>query len=329
MAHACFRYALMAAAALLTVPAMARSAVTTPAIEPALADDQVQGIRDLSARMTVPVTIDGGGPYHFVVDTGAERTVISNELAGRLSLGSGGMVTVLSIAGESRVDTALVRELRLTQSRSSSLSDLQAPLMTEAHLGAVGMLGIDSLRTKRVVMDFKRMRMSINDASRPPAQDSDEIVVVAKRRLGQLILVDAMADGQKINVVIDTGSAVTIGNLALRERLEKRGKLGPITPLLITSVTGERTMADYSSIRHARIGSVTIDTMPIAFTDAQIFHRLGLSDKPAMLLGMDVLIGFDRVSIDFANKNVRFILPGDAWQSPPPMLATAASFHAG
>ena len=32
-------------------------------------------------RLTVPVSIDGKGPYRFLVDTGAERTVISEELA--------------------------------------------------------------------------------------------------------------------------------------------------------------------------------------------------------------------------------------------------------
>jgi len=336
VAYASIRNALIAGAALWSLSGTLITAAEPDAAQiPAkqiqadqIQADQIQGARDLSARMTVPVTIDGGGPYHFVVDTGAERTVISRELADRLALAAGQSVTVLSIAGTSRVDTAIVSDLKLTQSRSSALSDLEAPTIAEAHLGAAGMLGIDSLRTKRVVMDFKKMRMSINDANRPPAKDSDEIVVTARRRLGQLILVDAKADGQKISVIIDTGSAVTIGNPALRARLEKRGKLGPVTPIIITSVTGEQTLADYSSIAHARIGSVTIDTMPVAFTDALIFHRLGLSDKPAMLLGMDVLRGFDRVSIDFANKNVRFILPGDAWQSPPPMLATTAAVRA-
>ncbi|MFD2499649.1 hypothetical protein ACFSTI_13520 [Rhizorhabdus histidinilytica] len=61
--------------------------------------------------------------------------------------------------------------------------------------------------------------------------------------------------------------------------------------------------------------------MPIAFADAQIFHRLGLDNRPSVLLGMDALRLFDRVSIDFANRNVRFLMPGDAWQVPPPQLA--------
>ena len=285
--------------------------------------DQVQGGRDLSARLTVPVTINGGGPYHFVVDTGAERTVLSRELAERLTLAPARSVTLLSIAGSNQVDTAMVAELRLT-AKGAQLSDLEAPLLAEYHLGAVGMLGIDSLQTKRVVLDFRKMRMTISDAPRRNWADDDEIVVVARRRLGQLILVDAEADGQKIAVVVDTGSAVSIGNPALRARLARRGKLGLSVPISITSVTGGQTPADYSSIKEIRIGGAKLRNMPIAFADPQIFHRLGLDRKPALLLGMDALSIFDRVSIDFANHDVRFVLPGDALQAPPPRLAADA-----
>lgn len=306
----------LAALGAIGLIAVAASATPNDSSSPEI----VQGGRDLNARLTVPVTIDGGGTYQFVVDTGAERTVLSRELAERLTLAPASPVTLLSIAGEDQVQTAVVPGLRLTASRDR-MEAFDAPLLSEFHLGAVGMLGIDSLQTKRVVLDFKAMRMSISEAQKSPRADSDEIVVTARRRLGQLILIDAEAEGQKVNVIIDTGSAVTIGNPALRARLEARGRLGPIVPISITSVTGGQTAADYSSVHRIRIGGVTMRDMPIAFADAQIFHRLGLDGKPALLLGMDALRLFDRVSIDFANRNVRFLMPGDAWQTPPPQLA--------
>jgi hypothetical protein len=36
---------------------------------------------------------------------------------------------------------------------------------------------------------------------------------------------------------------------------------------------------------------------------------LGLIDRPAILLGMNAMKAFDRISIDFASKKVRFVLP--------------------
>lgn len=309
----CKGLAFMAAAGLAGVPGDATSS------DPA-APEMVQGSRDLSQRLTVPVTINDAGPYQFVVDTGAERTVISRELADRLTLAPAGPVTLLSVAGAGQVPTAVVPRLQLTSSRNR-MDSFEAPVLSEHHLGAVGMLGIDSLQTKRVVLDFKAMRMSITDAPRPLKADSEEIVVTARRRLGQLILVDAEAEGQKVHVIIDTGAAVSIGNPALRDRLQRRGKLGAIVPVDITSVTGEVTSAAYSSARTIRIGTATLRNMPVAFADVEIFHRLGLDGRPALLLGMDALRLFDRVSIDFANRNVRFLMPGDAWHTLPPQLA--------
>lgn len=287
------------------------------------ASEHVATGRDLNARLTVPVSINGGGPYQFVVDTGAERTVISRELANRLTLSPSRQVTLITIGGTGLVDTAVVPDLKLTASRSR-LVDLQAPVLSQVHLGAAGMLGIDSLQSKRVILDFRAKRMTISEAPRPARTEQDEIVVIAKRRYGQLILVDAEVEGQAVNVVIDTGSAVTIANDALRQRLIRRGRLGPTVPIMITSVTGIQTPADYTSIRRIRIGGVNLDDMPIAFAKAQIFNRLGLERKPALLLGMDALHLFDRVSIDFANRNVRFLMPGDAFNAPPPRMAAVA-----
>lgn len=309
---------IVAALAAMVSPALA--CATAPADAGAV--EQVQGRHDLSRRLTVPVTIDGGGPYQFVVDTGAERTVISRELADRLTLAPSKPVTVISIAGQFQVDTATVAGLRLTPGRSR-MSEFDAPVLSGVHLGAEGMLGLDSLRSKKVVLDFKKMRMSIADAETLSSGDGDEIVVTAKRRLGQLVLVDAAADGQKINVVIDTGSAVSIGNNALRAKLARNGRLGLVVPITITSVTGAQTPADYTSIRKIRIGGVSLDNMPIAFADAGIFDHLGLDKRPALLLGMDALRLFDRVSIDFAKRNVRFLLPGDAFLTAPRMASVA------
>jgi predicted aspartyl protease len=57
-------------------------------------DEQVIATRcDGTDRMTVPVSISGKGPYHFVVDTGADRTVISRELANALALKPGGSIS--------------------------------------------------------------------------------------------------------------------------------------------------------------------------------------------------------------------------------------------
>jgi hypothetical protein len=49
--------------------------------------------------------------------------------------------------------------------------------------------------------------------------------------------------------------------------------------------------------------------LPVAFANAHVFRKLGLEERPALLLGMNAMKAFDRISIDFASKKVRFVLP--------------------
>jgi hypothetical protein len=60
------------------------------------------------------------------------------------------------------------------------------------------------------------------------------------------------------------------------------------------------------------VAGVDIANLPVAFADAAPFKHFGLTDKPALLLGMDALRLFRRVKIDFPNREVRFLLPRDS-----------------
>lgn len=281
---------------------------STPAIplaEPALAD-VLDITTDRTDRMTVPVHIGGQGPYPFIVDTGAERTVISRELATRLKLDPSGTANLHSMTGESSVEMVMIPSLGVS---SGSVKDIRAPALSRAHMGAPGLLGIDSLKTQRVLMDFKRQTMTLTPSKqREEKWDPDTIVVTARSRFGQLILVDASANGHKINVILDTGSQVSVGNEALRRKLfGKNPKKRPVQVELV-SVTGGRMTADYTFVEKIKIGGVTLTEMPIAFANVHPFKKLGLLDKPAIMLGMDALSVFERVSVDFANKRVRFLI---------------------
>lgn len=277
-----------------------------PAAEPQN-DGDFEFKRDENARMTVPVSIDGRGPYRFVVDTGAERTVISGELARRLKLAGGKPATMHSMTEVGEVETVVIPRLTVN---SKTLNDINAPALSQGDLGADGMLGVDSLVAQRVLFDFKRKTMTVSAARKNlERRDPGTIVVRARSKFGRLILADARADGQKIWVVVDTGSQVSIGNEALRKKLAGKKRLGAMVPVDLISVTGGTLKADYTKIRRLQMGGIELKDMPIAFADAHPFKKLGLTDQPAMLLGMDGLEVFDQVSVDFLNRRVSFNLP--------------------
>src|SRR4051794_27971810 len=81
---------------------------SVPAAEPA---PDVLTIGERTDRMTVPVTIGPHGPFPFIIDTGAERSVVSRELAGYLKLLPGTDVKLFDFTGAAQVATVKVPSL--------------------------------------------------------------------------------------------------------------------------------------------------------------------------------------------------------------------------
>jgi predicted aspartyl protease len=293
-----------------------------------LVDGTLLALGDLDSRLTVPVAVGGKGSYNFIIDTGAERTVVSRELAGSLRLVAGAPVTITSMTGRSLVDTVVVPDLSI---KSIGLQHtVIAPALEARNLGAVGLLGIDTLSSHQVTIDFEKGTMTVRPSEKRKKftrRDPNEIVVTAKSLFGQLIVTDAYYGNTRIQVVLDTGSQVTMGNSMLRKRI---GRRAPKTrPIVLTSVTGGQTHADYTFVPDIKVGEVVFGAMPVAFADVAPFERFGLTRRPALLLGMDALRSFRRVDIDFPNRQVRFLMPRGAqhkleeWKSP--MLGTSGA----
>ncbi len=264
---------------------------------------------DRAERMTVPVSIEGKGPFSFVIDTGAERTVISRKIADNLALEDEEPARLMSIAGTSIVDMVFVPSLTLGR---KSYGGLISPVLSAQHIGADGILGLDGLQDQRILFDFLANQIIIEDAEHArELPRSREIVVTAKRRSGQLIFTDATISGVEVNVIIDTGAQVSIGNMALQKRLRKRAReLGDEN--LLIAVTGETLGVEFGKVREFRIGRARFASLLVAFADAPPFERFGLANKPTLLLGMDVLRKFDQVAIDFPKRKIHFLAPRSA-----------------
>ncbi len=77
----------------------------------------------------------------------------------------------------------------------------------------------------------------------------------------------------------------------------------------MTSVTGDKLVGDAYFVKEVEIGGMVMRKLGIFFADTQTFRTLGLEDKPAMLLGMNAMRAFDKVSIDFESKKLRVLMP--------------------
>ena len=277
--------------------------------QPASTVDILAITTDQSNRMTVAVRIADQGPFRFLIDTGAQNTVLSTVLAGKLALRSNKKARLIGVAGVRDVDTVIIDQIDLGQ---RSFYSLLAPLLAREDIGADGILGLDSLQGQRVQIDFRKDLIAVDDAKTLGGNRGYEIVVTARRRSGQLIMTDAMVDGVKVNVVIDTGAEYSIGNRALQSALSRQHGQGTV---VLRSVTGQEITADLGVARNLKINDMNFVNVVIAYADAPPFAVLGLAQKPALFLGMRDMRALDRIAIDFSTRRIYFDLPQGAYRN--------------
>ena len=109
---------------------------------------------DATQRMAVNVMVEGRGPFSFLVDTGAERTVIARELAERLGLVEGAKLRLATIGSSTVVTSYRVAALSMT---GLHMTPFDAPAFAGRHIGAAGLIGVDMLENRRVLIDFRRI----------------------------------------------------------------------------------------------------------------------------------------------------------------------------
>lgn len=300
--------ALLALGPALAQPEMAPAEIAHPVDE--LIPGFVQQFQvDRSDRMTVPVSINGSELFPFIVDTGAERTVIANDLAKKLNLERGPQLKLATITGPAFADSYMIENLAMN---TINVELIEAPGLERQNLGAYGLLGIDSLEDHKVLLDFEHEKMDVLPSRRKSGLGKVErgmIIVTAKRNAGRMILSNAEVGGVKVDIILDTGAQSSMGNYALRDRLRKRDMRFDYVPVLMRSVTGDVLTGDFTQVRDIVIGGVTISDLPVTFADNFAFKALNLDKKPAILMGMDALKLFDRVLVDFPNRRVGFDLP--------------------
>lgn len=260
--------------------------------------------RKVDTRLNVDVLVNGSGPYRFVVDSGADTSVVGLRVARSLQLPLGSPAVLNGMTSRNIVDRVKVDQLSLGP---SIIRNLELPALREDDVGSDGLIGIDALTQQRLMMDFEKRLVKIEDARIPVRFDPNDIVIIAKRLHGQLILTHVRAAGLPLDAIIDTGTEISIGNLALRDKLLRRNR-DNFTTVPVIGVTGVTVNLQIARIAELDLGPITLRDVPIAFADVPPFKLFGLSDQPALLLGTDILENFRRISLDFRARKIRFQL---------------------
>lgn len=255
--------------------------------------------------LTVPVTIDGQGPYAFAIDSAANTSVIARDLAEGLGLADAGALAINTVVASEEAQT--VRAGRL---RTGALDVRDARLIVAARQGMEGLdglLGTDLLAGLRLVLKFRgRTRVDVTRPRRRRERARDGLRLDARapttgeQRFNGLLLIDAMAGRIPCKVIVDTGARMTIINTALAVQAEAQPLVLPDGTNLsrVLSPTGSGAVAEAMLLPELQLGGVQLTRIPVLVGDFHTFSVWGLADQPAMLLGVDLLGLFQTVTID-------------------------------
>jgi predicted aspartyl protease len=293
-------------------PAAAQDIPQEP--EPGFDTGPIQLLTNLFTRVGAAVFINNRGPFTFVIDTGAGTTSIADTLADQLALPPLAPVLVHGIT-EARVTRSVaVNRLQLS---GLGFRNLTCPVFSRDQLGADGLIGLDVLGRFRLRFDVVRRSASLTmrgvaiimggDVQTGSRIRRDGLRAVTGR-FGQMMLTQVTVDGQPTVAFIDSGAQYSIGNLALQRAIAARrrdgGRLSRTVP--IYGVTGQSLSAELARVDDLRLGATRLGATPMLFADLHCFQTLGLGNRPALLIGADLLGRFREVTLDFPADTVTF-----------------------
>lgn len=267
---------------------------------------------DRVGRIVVPVLINGKGPYRFLVDTGADGSLVSAALVSQLGLvpyqirnerveGTTGTeqlpwVTIDSLS----IGSIVKHEVRMPVSSSPVMSGLD---------GILGMAGFGAVR---VVVDFHNNKVFVDRSSRTLPRSFLDIQ--AQRSPGGLLIIPARVGDIPVAAVIDTGATETLGNAALRKALLREAAT-EAAQAQIYGVTRQISRGGIAASPQISLGPAAILGLRVVYSDIPIFKTWHLDSQPALIIGMNALGVVQAMVLDYPHAQV-YLQP-----IPPPGIS--------
>jgi CubicO group peptidase (beta-lactamase class C family)/predicted aspartyl protease len=233
----------------------------------------------------IPVSVNGAGPFRFIVDWGANVLSISPKIARELHLPESGK-------GPQGNPNVSVAELRIGDDAFSGMTALVDPFFDT--IDADGVVGLNAYRGLVATIDYPGSRFRLERSELPGA---DGKTILDYRAEGQEeFVVSVEVAGRNVSAVLDTGAsrglllpAAAEKDFAYREPMAESSGIA----------TGPQ-----AGTYHPREGvlSGTLKIGQFEFPDPAVT----LNESPSFLIGAAVLEKFE-ISLDQKNRRVRLL----------------------
>jgi hypothetical protein len=267
--------------------------------------------RDRIGRIMAPVFINGKGPYAFVIDTGASRSVIAPHVAVALGLHTNQdrLLELRGVTGTEVVPSVFVEELRAGE---LALTRQTLPVVTPSVFAdADGILGVDGFASLCLNTSFVRRTVAILKNG-CPRTSRDWARAKGQLRFGGLLVVKARMHGpSRVQAIIDSGAERSLGNLALLNALNLQQKAeDPSTATHVFGATSHRANGNLLKTPTIFLGELEVADLRVTFGDFDVFRLWNLENEPAIVIGMDVLGTVDALMIDYRRGELRVLARG-------------------
>jgi len=259
--------------------------------------------RDRIGRIWAPVYINDKGPFRMVLDTGANRSGITAQVATALGVAPDAAAPVMlqGATGSQVVPTVLVETLLVGD---VLIKGSKLPILRDALGGAEGILGNEGLGDRRVYIDF-RHDLIIISRSHDQRAGAGFMTIPFSLEHGRLLVALVQLGHVRAKAVIDTGSQSTVANMALRKALVNRYRKEEGTIDQLQGVTADVEQGEGHSAPPIEFGPIEIHSERMTFADAHIFKVWRLTNEPALLIGMDALGTLDTLIIDYRRHELQ------------------------
>jgi predicted aspartyl protease len=257
---------------------------------------------DRTGRILAAVTVNGRGPYRFIVDTGANRSALSDHLVAELGLvpAESAEIYLHGVTGYAALPAVDVETLRVgdIEFKPGLLPVLSRPVFG----GADGILGVEGLQDARIAVDFVGDRVEIFPSTSKRAAPGF-LRISARMERGGLLIANGSVGRVPVRVILDTGAERTLGNEALHEALQARADRNVIENTVIGATEDVARGLSYR-VSNVKIGEAKLNNLSVTFGALHVFKIWGLEDTPALLVGMDLIGTLQRFVVDYKRQEL-------------------------
>jgi len=222
----------------------------------------------------------------LMLDTGASTTTLTPRACNKL------LRPFMGLPGRGDGITGPIDDVTMVRLGFLEIADhiVHQPYAAVVDLAAAtatidGVLGMDVLGDYTTEVDMPNRRLVLHPAGTTSWRTPDLVAFRYHRLRGGQLWIDALIDGRRVAAIIDLGANLSFANVRATPEREEAA-------LVVRAVVGaDRHVATFAAMRDVpvAVGELGLVAQALLIADLPIFEVVGLADRPAMILGADVL----------------------------------------